>query len=292
MADKSATRFHESLRKIYQRAPLPEAWKYQGNLPWADPAFGARMLQEHLDDSHGAASRISAERARQVDWICDRLDLKAGDRLCDLTCGPGLYAVEFAQRGVHVTGVDFAPTSIAYARSLAASEGVETRCNFKQQDIRSLDLAEAKFDAAILLYGQLGVFPRSEAAAILGAVHKLLVPGGQLLLEMLDPAKVDKTDTNWWFTDDSGIWGESAFLHLGERFWDDAQQLSTERFHTIDLATGQLSEMQLNDQTYQPADLAGTLRESGFDEPALLPAWNGLELYDAAEWLVYIAPRT
>ena len=131
-----------------------------------------------------------------------------------------------------------------------------------------------------------------EAAAILGAIHKLLVPGGQLLVEMLDPAKVDKTDTNWWFTDDSGIWGESAFLHLGERFWDDAEKLSTERFHTIDLTTGQLSEMQLNDQTYRPADLAGTLRKSGFGEPALIPAWDGLDLYDAAEWLVYIARGT
>jgi SAM-dependent methyltransferase len=291
MADPRPTRWHESLRKIYQRPPLPEAWKHDGNLPWSDPTFGARMLEEHLDDSNGAASRVGAERVRQIDWIWKQLALQSGAKLCDLTCGPGLYGVEFARRGLQVTGVDFAPTSIRYARDLARREGLTGRCDFLEQDIRQLELPEAQFDAILLLYGQLGVFPRPEAAAILARVQKLLAPGGRLLLEMLDPTRVDKTDTNWWFTDDSGIWGDQPFLHLGERFWDEAEQLSTERFHTIELTTGALHEMQLNDQTYRPEDLATTLRASGFSEPQVAPAWNGLELYDAAEWVVYIAQR-
>ena len=291
MAVTGSTRFHESLRKIYQRPAKPEEWKFDGNLPWADPVFGERMLQEHLDDTHGAASRVSAERDRQIEWIWHRLGLQNGTRLADITCGPGLYGVEFARRGAQVTGVDFAPTSIRHARQWATDEGLENRCDFQQQDIRQLDLPESQFDAAILLYGQLGVFPRPEAAAILAELCKILVPGGWLVLEMLDPAKVDRTDTNWWFTDDSGIWGDSPFLHLGERFWNEAEQLSTERFHTLDLTSGALREMQLNDQVYHPTALADLLRDAGFNAPDLAPGWNGLELYDASEWIVYLAQR-
>ena len=291
MTSSRSTRLLESLQKIYQRPTRPEEWKFDGNLPWTDPEFGARMLQEHLDDTHGAASRVARERTQQIEWIWNRLELQAGSRVLDITCGPGLYGVEFARLGATVSGVDFAPTSIRYAQELAQREGLADRCDFQQQDIRDLDLPEEQFDAAILLYGQFGVFPKPVAAAILEKIVRVLKPGGSLLLEMLDPAAIDKTDSNWWFTDDGGVWGDRPFLHLGERFWNDDEKLSTERFHTLDLETGTVQEMQLNDQLYEPSALAATLRQTGFSQPEIVHGWGGLELYDAAEWIVYLTQR-
>lgn len=78
-----------------------------------DPDFSERMLREHLDESHGAAS----ERQQQIDWLWARLNLRTGSKVLDVTCGPGLYAVELAVRGCSVTGVDFSPAGIAYAQS-------------------------------------------------------------------------------------------------------------------------------------------------------------------------------
>ena len=124
MTSSRSTRLLESLQKIYQRPTRPEEWKFDGNLPWNDPEFGARMLQEHLDDTHGAASRVARERAQQIEWIWNRLELQAGSRVFDITCGPGLYGVEFARLGATVSGVDFAPTSIRYAQELARREGL------------------------------------------------------------------------------------------------------------------------------------------------------------------------
>jgi SAM-dependent methyltransferase len=113
------------------------------------------MLREYLDQGHGAASRTDKERAIQLDWLWDKLGLRAGDQVLDVTCGPGLYAVELAQRGCVVTGVDFSPASIDHARNLADARGVTTRCTFTEQDVRQFDYPVAAYGAALFLYGQL-----------------------------------------------------------------------------------------------------------------------------------------
>lgn len=279
-----------ALWRIYRR-PDAALWQDGGNLPWNDPAFSARMLREHLDESHGAASRQAAERAAQLDWLWARLELAPGRRLLDLTCGPGLYAVPLAQRGVAVTGVDFGPASIAHARQLAAEAGVAERCTFVEADVRDYEPAAAAYDAALFLYGQLAVFPRQQAAALLGKAARALRPGGRLVVELLDPARIDRKDSTWWFADDKGLWGERPFLHLGERRWEAGERASVERFTTLDLASGALSEIVLCDQSYEVAEMTALLRAAGFAAVKGYPAWEGLPLYDANEWVVYVATR-
>lgn len=278
-----------ALWRIYNRPDPPPLWAGGGNLPWNDPAFSARMLREHLDESHGAASRQAAERAAQLDWLWARLALRPGCRVLDLTCGPGLYAVPLAQRGARVTGVDFGPAAIAYARQLAAEAGVSQGCDFIEADVRDYAPEPGAYDAALFLYGQLAVFPREEAAALLGKVAAALRPGGRLVVELLDPARVDKKDSSWWYTDDKGLWGDRPFLHLGERRWDAAERASIERFLILHLETGALDEIILCDQTYEVEEMTGLMRAAGFAAVTSEAAWAGLPIYDAAEWVVYLA---
>ena len=269
----------------------PKLWADGGNLPWHDPAFSERMLREHLNEKHGAASRIATERAKQVAWLWKKLNLQSDNHLFDVTCGPGLYAVEFAQRGCLITGIDFSPASIAYAIDLAKSEGVAAKCHFIEQDIRTMDPAPNTFEAAILLYGQLAVFQKKEAVAILTKIARALKPGGRLCLELLDQDKVDKTESTWWFTDETGLWGETPFLHLGERFWDPDTKISTERFHIVHLENGELTEVTLCDQTYSINSMIDLLKQAGFQTVDVYPAWDALSLYDAEEWVVYVAEK-
>ena len=281
----------DALWRIYRRPDRPTAWTDGGNLPWNEPAFSERMLREHLDESHGAASRTSAERAAQIKWLWSKLQLQPGMTLCDVTCGPGLYAVEFARRGCDVTAIDFSPASIAHAVALAERENVAESCHFIEQDVREMVLADATFDAAILLYGQLSVFPKGEAEMLLAQVARVLKPGGRICIEMLDQEWVDKADSNWWFTDDSGLWGDTPFLHLGERFWDDAAQISTERFYTVHLDSGEVDEIHLSDQAYAIDTMVAMLHEAGFGQVDVFSAWDGVNVYDAAEWVVYVGQR-
>ncbi len=281
------------LWKIYRRAERPLPWhKNNGNLPWNDPEFSERMLREHLDQSHGAASRTEAELTAQLDWMWQKLALQSGSTVYDMTCGPGLYAVPLAQRGCHVTGVDFSPASVRYARELAAQKSVSDACQIVEQDIREADYAGANFDAAIFLYGQLAVFPPEEAQQLLKNAANALGKNGRLLIELLNQDRVDKKDSNWWYTDDTGLWGDAPFLHLGERFWDAKAKRSTERFHILHLETGQLDEIILSDQTYAITEMTTFLKTVGFGNVSVYKAWDGLPFYDAEEWVVYIAEKS
>ncbi len=279
------------LREVYERAGRPEPWVGGGNLPWDDEAFSRRMLREHLDESHGAASRVKAEREMQLGWMWEKLGLARGQALLDVTCGPGLYSVPLAQRGMEVLGVDFGPAAIAYARELAEREGVEARCRFVQEDVREAAFGEAAYDAALFLYGQAAVFERSEARALLEKIARALRPGGRLCLELLDQEKVDKQESTWWYADDKGLWGDGPFLSLGQRFWYPEQMLSCERYFTLHLETGALDEILLCDQTYSVAEVVRLLRSCGFGEVEVFRAWDGLPLNDAEEWVVYVAGK-
>jgi len=280
-----------ALRRIYNRPDPPHLWQNGGNLPWNDPDFSARMLREHLDETHGAATRQAAERAAQLDWLRERLELRPGSRVLDLTRGPGIYAEALAHFRADVTGVDFSPASIAHARQLAAGEGVSERCRFIEADVRDYEPEPGACDAVLFLYGQLAVFPREDAAALLGKAATALRPGGRLVVELLDPARVDKKDSSWWFTDDTGLWGGRPFLHLGERRWNVAEQASVERYYILHLESGAMDEIVLCDQTYEAEEMAGMMRAAGFSGVESFAAWAGLPLYDAAEWVVYIARK-
>lgn len=283
--------FARALWRIYNRPDPPALWQGDGNLPWDDPDFSERMLREHLDEGHGAATRQAAERTAQLDWFQEQLGLQPGNRVLDLTCGPGLYAVALAERGMNVTGVDFSPASIAYARELAVAAGVSDRCRFIEADVRDYEPEREGYDAALFLYGQLAVFSREAAAALLSKVASALRPGGRLVVELLDPARVDKSDSSWWFTDDTGLWGGRPFLHLGERRWNAAERASVERYTILHLESGVMDEIILCDQTYEAEEMAGMMRAAGFSEVKSFAAWAGLSLYDAEEWVAYIAQR-
>jgi ubiquinone/menaquinone biosynthesis C-methylase UbiE len=289
MKNERHSRIAQALWRIYNRPQRPIPWVDGGNLPWNQEAFSQRMLQEHLDESHGAASRISAERELQLSWLRQKLDLQPGMRILDMTCGPGFYAVDLAKQGCSVVGVDFSPAAIAYARQLAEAEGVADRCTFVEQDVLQMDYDGQGFDAALFIYGQLAVFPRHQAQILLQKIACALRPGGRLCVELLNQERIDKCSSNWWFTDNTGLWGSAPFLHLGERFWLPDQQTSMERFQIIHLETGQMDEITLCDQSYAVETMCEMMKTAGFQTINAYPAWDNLPLYDRDEWIIYIA---
>ena len=277
-AANGAAALAEALWHIYQRQP-PVAWQERDNLPWDDPAFSERMLREHLDQSHGAASRRFPELRAQVQRMLEWLGLPAGADLLDVTCGPGLYAAEFARAGLSVTGVDFSPASIRYAREHCAG----LACEFVQADVRQVDFSKladdgpsddgpsdggapgaGAFDAAIYIYGQFTVLRPAESRDVLRRIRQALKPGAPILLEVLDYAHFDKKNSNWWYTDNRGLWGDFPFLSLGERVFDAEQQASVERFYILNLTTGELQTYGLTDQVFTVRQMKKMLKETGF----------------------------
>lgn len=280
-----AARLLAALQQIYDRPQPPVPWRDGANLPWDDPAFSERMLREHLDQAHGAASRRLPEIRGQVQVMLEWLRLVPGGRLLDVTCGPGLYAAEFARRGIAVTGIDFGPAALRYAAELC--QGLP--CQFIQGDVREMDLTGHGFDAAIYLYGQFTVLRPAESLDVLHRIRAALRTGGRLLLEILDDEQFDKKNGTWWYTDRGGLWGDFPCLHLGERAWDPVQRAAVERFHILNLETGELRLYGLSDQAYTASQVTRMLHEAGFSGVEIHCGWDDLALKDAPEWVVYLA---
>ena len=118
---------------------------------------------------------------------------------------------------------------------------------------------------------------------------RALKPGGKLAVELLDQDQVDKKNSTWWYTDETGLWGDQPFLHLGERFWLAEAKASVERYYIVHLTTGEMTHVELCDQTYQPEEMTAMLQAAGFTAVTVHPTWDQLSLYDSDEWLVYVA---
>ena len=87
------------------RRPEPFS-RYTAKELWTRPHLAQQMLEFHLNQDTDLASRRIELIDSTVEWIDDQLDL-SGKSICDLGCGPGLYAQRFASMGAEVTGVDF-----------------------------------------------------------------------------------------------------------------------------------------------------------------------------------------
>ena len=111
---------------IVHRQAKPEPWAEGEKIPWHDPDFSQRMLEEHLSQEHDLASRRLATIDRHVAWIHGTVLSERPVSILDLGCGPGLYTNRLAGLGHTCLGIDFAPASIAYAREQAEGQGLVT----------------------------------------------------------------------------------------------------------------------------------------------------------------------
>ena len=279
----------EALRKIAARDPAPPAWSDSGNLPWDEPSFSERMLRVHLDETQQAATRPEPQRTRIIDWLVEHLPLPEQTFLLDLTCGPGLYALELARRGVSVTGIDFSPAAISHAQRTGAVHRLDDRASFVLADVRKANLGRSAFDAAMMLYGQLTVFKPEETRDLLARIRQALVPGGAFAFEIRDPERIERTPQTWWRIPAKSIWSDEPHVDFGEQYFDEQAHATVQRHHILHLDSGALDVVSVCDQVYTRDEMTAMLTDAGFSEIEAFPAWDGLDLPDAEDWLVYIA---
>ncbi len=203
----------------------------EGKIPWDEPAFSQRMLENHLSQDHDWASRRLSVIDRQVEWIGRQLPASA--RILDLGCGPGFYAHRLAKRGFHCTGVDFSPASIEWARQQA--QDAHLNIDYVQQDIRTFR-PQQSFDFIMMTFGELNVFSAADARAIIERCAQWLAPGGKLLLEVHTFAEVKRQGMAQasWQRCPHGLFLATPHLLLTENGWDEESQTSATQFWAIE----------------------------------------------------------
>lgn len=201
---------------LQRLAHKPPAFESTGALFWEDPYISQSMLAAHLDPNSDAASRRPETIDRSVAFIARELGLGGGSAVLDLGCGPGLYTQRLARLGCQVTGIDYAQNSLAYARATAAREGLEIQ--YAQQNYLELDRHE-QFDAALLIYYDLGVFAPAQRADLLRRIARALKPGGAFVFDVVTPRqRPNLTHTSAWHLEDRGFWRPTQCVVLEQSY--------------------------------------------------------------------------
>lgn len=283
-----AANVRAALTMLRERRVPAVPWVDGENLPWDEPAFSQRMLREHLDQTHAAASRPIDEILIHVDGLERELKLSSGDRILDVTCGPGLYCHELARRGYRVTGVDFAPAAIGYAREKAAEEGLN--CTFVQQDARQVDLNE-EFEAAVLLYGQINAFTKDDAVGLLRRVARALLFGGRFIAEVHNMEYIDREYYTDWEVSESSLFGDYPQLCLHEQFWSEEEQAALDRYYILNIETGEMQEYAVCEQGYTLEGYRALLAQAGLKLNRVYGDWDGRPASEADEWFILCAEK-
>jgi cyclopropane-fatty-acyl-phospholipid synthase len=140
--------------------------------------LGESMTYSCAIFSRGAETLEDAQRTK-LDLVCTKLALRPGERVLDVGCGWGSFALHAArEHGVEVLGITLSEPQAALARRRVDEAGLGDRIEIKVMDYR--DIAPERFDAiaSIGMVEHVGQVQIDDYARQLAAA---LRPGGRLL---------------------------------------------------------------------------------------------------------------
>lgn len=260
-----------------------DIWNGSYKIPWDEPKFSGRMLNEHLSQDHDLASRRLEWIDRQVQWIHDQILNGKPSTILDLGCGPGLYLHRLVRLGHRCQGIDFGPASIEYAR---AHNPEASRCEFVSGDIRDAAFG-GPYDLAMILYGELNVFSPTDALMILRKTQASLNSRGQLIVEMQTPSAVERMGRGESSEQDSeaGLFSELPHRCRTDNQWLAEQKVAIQTFSITEASGGQKQVYRSTTKAWADDELVKLLTDAGFTNPLRSDAWpsncDGLSLWSA-----------
>jgi SAM-dependent methyltransferase len=260
----------------------PQPFSPGDSLFWNDPYISSQMLKAHLDPDTDAASRKPETILQTINWLVDQVPLLPGQSILDLGCGPGLYDFHLAAQGFNVTGVDFSPGSIEFARQTAAECGL--KIDFRCQDYLTLNDLD-QYDAVLLIYGDYCVLPKNQRLQLLSAISRALKKGGSFIFDVTTRSLRERIGLkNGWVAVKAGFWRPGPHLVLENGF--DYPELSVylDQYIVID-ANGTISTYRNWFQDFSPVSIRQELETAGFQ---ILGMWGdlaGSEYTPESDWI-------
>lgn len=127
----------------------------------------------------GGAQTLEEAQEAKLELVCKKLRLREGERVLDVGCGWGSFALHAATRhGVQVVGITLSEPQAELARRRAAEAGVADRLEIRVADYR--ELHDERFDA-ISSIGMVEHVGEERIDLYARQLADLLVPGGRLL---------------------------------------------------------------------------------------------------------------
>lgn len=220
----------EQLKLINQR---PDVWsRYTADLLWTDDYTSEQMLQLHLNPDVDMASRRREFIDRSVEWLVERFGIGADTRVCDFGCGPGLYTHRFAELGADVTGIDFSPRSIAYARSQA--EQASLSVNYINENYLQFE-SDSRYDLITLLMCDFCALNPQQRSQLLGKFHDLLDDNGHVVFDVFSLAGFAQREevAEYAFNLLNGFWAAEEYYGFLNTFLYEEELVALDKFTLI-----------------------------------------------------------
>ena len=226
----SGSGLYKKLDRIVEK-PDPFS-AYTAEALWADPHTSKKMLSFHLDPDIDVSSRRASFIDESVDWMAGHFGLTSESRVIDFGCGPGLYVSRLADTGARVTGVDFSPTSIAYAREQAESSGRNI----------SLHLANyvefepvGNFDLITMIMCDYCALSPMQRAAMLRKFVRVLSDNGRVILDAYSLSAFEQKQEAVLFEKNllSGFWSASPYYGFLVTYKYEAERVSLDKYTIV-----------------------------------------------------------
>ncbi len=224
-----------------------------------DALFNEFYLRAYAADERDAAASAQALAAARLAGCPD------GGELLDVPCGFGRHSIPLAEAGFRVTGVDRSQVLLAEARRRATGD---RRPELVNADYRELPFADASFDTALNLFSSLGYLGDEEDARALVEMHRVLRPGGRLVIETMHRDRlVAHWSENGW-----QLLGEGRLL-LEQRTFDPATGVVQSTQTLID--GGERESRTWSLRCYTATELRAMLSRAGFESARCLGDLEG-----------------
>lgn len=223
-----------------------------------------RLMASHPKMWRGARQHILARILPRVRSVCE------------LACGSGTTALEFARRGLRVYAVDASPVMCRHTRQKARQAGLRVRV--LRADMRSfhlpqpVDLVTCEFDA-------INHMPRkADLARVARAVARALCPGGYFFFDANTRQAFEKIWPNTW-------WVETREFALVMHGGYDAQRRTgwtdAEWFLPVGRNRWRRYRERYEQVCWSDAEIGRTLRRAGFTR---LRAWDAARFLSTPPW--------
>jgi SAM-dependent methyltransferase len=240
---------------IYAKVTTPELW--------TDPHISEHMLAAHLDP-HLDLSSYRAEYLEQVAaWLIDRFDVRAGRRIADFGCGPGLYTTRLAHTGATVTGLDLSARSLDHAKALAHADQLSVR--YLRQDYLSYK-DDARYDLIIMIMRDYCALPPNGRQALLHTVHEHLDTGGSFVFDVDSTSAFANVREQATYAPSlmEGFWSDRPYFGFHNTYRYEREHVSLDKFEIFEAERQRIFFNWV--RYFAPDELIGELNEAGFTD--------------------------
>jgi ubiquinone/menaquinone biosynthesis C-methylase UbiE len=212
-----------------------------------DALFNEFYLRAYAADERDAEAAVQALAAVRLAGCPE------GGEVIDVPCGFGRHSIPLAEAGYRVTGVDRSPRLLDEARQRGGGP------ELVRADYRELPFADASFDAALNLFSSLGYLGDEEDTRALTEIHRVLRPGGRLVIETMHRDRLVAD----WHEKDWQLLGEGRLL-VEQRTFDPVTGIA-QSTQTLIESSGERESRTWSLRTYSATELRAMLDRAGFE---------------------------